>query len=220
MKIGIDDLRDAGDSSSEPEPEQGTGADHAGDPGDPGAGADHAGAPAGAGGSPGMDFTIGEFLSFKEKERRLHEELEKRDETSLSDGIKQFLADPEARQMLKQLWYGTDDGGDRPRGQARPTMRQQQQQQPQPQREPLPAADGGSTDMTQRTEDGYVLDVDDLHHLLTTILTQVSAMKPGITADQMAQHADTYEDQIKQQLQEQLDDLVDEHDQEARNEGA
>lgn len=190
MKFSVDELRDRADggsgTTSEPEPEPKPSPEP-----DPG-----------GGGSSQLDFTVQEFLDFKQKEQRLHEELQQQDETSLADSLKEFLSDPQSRQMLHQLWYGTEgrqqqrsaggadrpalgDGGDRAALPAEPTPAQTAEQ---------PAADPDMAD------NQHTITTDQAYQMLTHIINNVAEMEPNLTAEEMAQNAEEMEPVIKQQL--------------------
>lgn len=167
---------------------------------------------------PGTQSAIAEFKEQMRARQELEQLITEERGPSLTEGIAEFLKDPDARAMLKELWFGPGEGQ---------TQRQPQRQpQETPSKQPDSAHAGADTqDMTQTPD--LDMDTDTAYNMLITILggiaesnpdmtasemsdfamllnqvtTNVAQQKPDMNAEQMVGYAENYEGLLKRELE-------------------
>lgn len=119
---------------------------------------------------------------------------------ALQEGFSLLKEDPELREAAKAYLYGEEMAQEVIDVDEVRDMRETQRAA---QNGSQPALSGDTQDMQQEPEIG----TDEVYILLKNTLNQIAAVKPDMTAQELAERADSMESMIKSQLDEQLEEI-------------
>lgn len=132
-------------------------------------------------------FTLEDFIDFKRKEDEIKGIIQEENKPTFTESVKEAIADPEIREMLKVAWRGTENNtnGEQPTQTVNPELESKHQKRQNPDKQV-------NTDMIPDMEnDGQEQDIDykpeadEMANLLEHMVTYYADTRPNATAMEM-----------------------------------
>lgn len=134
-----------------------------------------------------------EFAEFKKAEMQLKEVMQEESPSpGLKDSVAEFLADPEARDMLTELWHGKGDGGPSKPAPNPPAPKEHPDSDPQPFED---SADEGANDAP---------DAEAVYEFMMGMMGTMVSQKPDMSVEEAMQNGQQNKGEIVNQIEENL----------------